>query len=105
MTDPTEKAARTQRVLEGEARGDVEETVANILAAASSRPLETQEAHLKNNHFKSLQQPHLDISQQREITREESHVVTRQYLSHPNPTEAAASSQKAKGSSRGRTKP
>lgn len=90
MTDPTEKAARTQRVLEGEARGDVEETVANILAAASSRPLETQEAYLKSNHFKRLQQPHVDISQQREIAREESHVVTRQYLSHPNPTEAAA---------------
>ncbi|KAG5390397.1 hypothetical protein IGI04_031938 [Brassica rapa subsp. trilocularis] len=83
--DPTEAAARRQRVLAGDAKGQTEETAANLLrlrGAPREHGRETPQNH------------HNPVTISKEHILQELQEVTKQYLSCVDPVEASARRQR-----------
>lgn len=83
--DPTEAAARRQRVMNGDAKGQREETAAVILNSPS---LHTEIPPARRQNITT------NFKQTKEKLMEDLHDVTKQYLSCTDPTEAAARKQR-----------
>ncbi|KAL0688156.1 hypothetical protein Bca4012_087833 [Brassica carinata] len=83
--DPTEAAARRQRVLAGDAKGLIEETAARLM--------KLQGGHISEGMGNSQSGQNL-IPQSKEQIMQDLHEVTKQYLSCVNPVEAAARRQR-----------
>ena len=83
--DPTEAAARRQRVMIGDAKGHVEETVATMLKKPTPHA---------NNLSSGGERQDLARGHSREQIMEELNEVTLQYLCCTDPTEAAARKQR-----------
>ncbi|KAJ4875020.1 Uncharacterized protein Rs2_40040 [Raphanus sativus] len=79
--DPTEAAARRQRVMAGDARGQTEETAAGLLLLRTGPPDQRERFNQQQNALK--------IPTKDQILQELQD-VTKQYLSCANPIEAAA---------------
>lgn len=100
VADPTERAARAQRVIQGEAQGDVEATVASIIEAASYRVQEERPNDLIPTSYlpSNRTQEKAPVQNNRlfatESSREDIQEATRRYLNHADPTEAAARRQR-----------
>ncbi|CAN7138121.1 unnamed protein product, partial [Brassica rapa subsp. narinosa] len=84
-SDPTEAAARRQRVKFGDDRGQVEETTAALLKAQGRRENYLAPEETRHNHV---------TIRSKEQVLEDLNAVTLQYLSCSDPTEAAARRQR-----------